>query len=103
MDLHVDTEPIDRTVAVRVQVQLTTREKNRLFSKGDPLIQLPTAGLVEDVGGPPVERTTIFLTELADLRGGLTRMFVDSASADHFATEVRGQLERLEQSLAAGS
>ena len=100
MELHVDTDSIDRTVAVRVQVQLTTREKNRLFSQGDPLVQLPTAGLLEDVGGPPIERTSIFLTELADLPAGLTRMFVDDASAQHFATEVKTQLDQLETDLA---
>jgi len=99
VELHIDTEPIDRTVAVRVEVQLTTREKNHLFSQGDPLVQLPTAGLVEDVGGPPIERTTIFLTELADLPGGLTRMFVDEESARHFADEVRSQLGQLEKDL----
>jgi hypothetical protein len=99
VELRIDTEPMDRTVAVRVEVQLTTREKNRLFSQGDPLVQLPTAGLVEDVGGPPIERTTIFLTELADLPGGLTRMFVDDASARHFAGAVRSQLEQLEKDL----
>ena len=69
--MHVTTEDIDRTVAVRVQVGLTTREQNRIFAHDDPLIQLPTAGLIKDVGGPPVERTSIFLTELAGLPGGL--------------------------------
>ena len=63
-------------------------------------MQLPTAGLVEDIGGPPIERTSIFLTELADLPAGLTRMFVDDTSAQRFATEVRTQLAQLESDLA---
>lgn len=93
------SQHIGDDVAVRVHVQLSARDANRVFSRGDPLISLPVAGLVRDIDGPPVERTSIFLTELAGLSGGLTRLFVDEPSAAAFTTAVSDQLQRIQQDL----
>lgn len=93
MEIAIATEPAPGGVAARVRVQLSGRETNRLFLSGDTLIQLPLDGALPEADGAPIPRTSIFLSELAGLRDGLTRVFRDSATADAFAAAVRGQLE----------
>lgn len=93
------TQNIGNDYAVRVHVRLTTRDQNRVFSRGDPLIRLPGGGLIKDVDGPPLERTSIFLSELTGLSGGLTRLFVDETSAVRFSDDVSEQLDRIRRDL----
>jgi hypothetical protein len=101
VEVQVATKPADGTVAVRVALRLTSRELGRVFVRGDVLIQLPTEGTVPDDGAAPVPRSGLFLSELAELPNGFTRVFVDQASADAFAASVRGQLDDAAAKLGA--
>jgi hypothetical protein len=93
VDIAVVSEPVSTGVAVRVEVRLSGRETSRLFVNGDTLIQLPLDGARADEEGAPMPRPSIFLSELAGMRGGLERVFSDQAAADAFAAAVRAQLE----------
>ncbi len=80
-------------MAVQIKVRLAGRETSRLFVSGDTLIQLPLDGALPEAHASPVPRTSIFLSELAGRRDGLTRTFADAAGAQAFATAVRSQLD----------
>jgi hypothetical protein len=82
-------------VAVCVKVRLSGREASKLFVSGDTLVELPLEGSVPgagDDGTSPMPRSAIFLSELAGLTGGFTRVFADHASADAFAAAVGADL-----------
>ncbi len=93
MEVDVSNQQTPGGVAVRVTVRLSGREANRLFLSGDVLIQLPLDGALPDPDGAPIPRTSIFLSELAGARDGLTRVFQDDAAAARYAAAVRTQLE----------
>jgi len=93
VDISIANERASRGHEVRVQVKLSGREANRLFLAGDTLIRLPLDGALPDADGSPIPRVSIFLSELAGSREGLTRVFADEASAQSFAAAVRSQLE----------
>ena len=93
MEIDITSEQVPEGVAVQVQVRLSGRETSRLFVSGDTLLQLPLDGALPDVDGSPVPRTSIFLSELAGKRDGLTRTFSDAAAAQAFAAAVRSQLD----------
>ena len=101
MEVQFATESTDGTIAVRVSLRLSPRERSRLFVSGDMLIHLPTEGVVLDEAAPPMPRTGLFLSELAELPGGFLRVFSDRASADAFAASVRDQLDDAASRLAA--
>ena len=95
MEIDIAKELVPDGVAVRVLVRLSGREANRLFLSGDTLVELPLDGAVDDPGAScpsPIPRSTIFLSELAGLADGFTRVFADDASADRFATVVHAGL-----------
>ena len=97
MEIDIAKELVPDGVAVRVLVRLSGREVNRLFLSGDTLVELPLDGAVDDpvtAGSSPIPRTSIFLSELAGLADGLTRVFADDASADRFAVALRADLQR---------
>lgn len=97
MEIDIAKELVPDGVAVRVLVRLSGREANRLFLSGDTLVELPLDGAVGDpaaAGSSPVPRSTIFLSELAGLSGGFTRVFTDDGSADRFAAAVREGLQK---------
>ncbi len=93
------TQRVGDSLAVRIEVHLSRRDQNRVFTRGDPLITLPTTGLSQPGGGPPLERASIYLTELAGLSGGLSRHFADEDDAARFVTSVSEQLEQVRQTL----
>lgn len=78
---------------MRVRVRLSGREASQLFLRGDVLIQLPLEGSFADDDGVALARSSIFLSELAGSRDGLTRVFRDEPAAAAFGTSVRTQLE----------
>ena len=91
MDVEILKEESPEGVVVYVRARLSGRETSRLFLAGDILIQLPLDGaLPEQV--TPIPRTSIFLSELAGLRDGFRRAFVDAAAAEAFAESLRSQL-----------
>ncbi len=62
---------------------------------GDTLIQLPLDGALPDADASPVPRMSIFLSELAGRRDGLTRTFSTQRAAQAFAAAVRTNPHRL--------
>ena len=93
MEIDITSQQVPEGVAVQVQVRLSGRETSRLFVSGDTLVQLPLDGALPDPDGSPFPRTSIFLSELAGKRDGLSRTFVEAGAADAFAAAVRAQLE----------
>ncbi len=92
MDVDISKAVVEQGIRVTVQVRLSGREANRLFLDGDTLIQLPLDGALPDEG-TPIPRMSIFLSEIAGSRGGLTRVFVDDSAAQAYAASLRTQLE----------
>jgi hypothetical protein len=93
VEIDIASQQVPQGVAVQVKVRLSGRETSRLFVSGDVLVQLPLEGALPDADGSPVPRTSIFLSDLAGRRDGLSRSFDDGAHADAFAAAVRAQLE----------
>lgn len=93
VEIDIAREHLPHGVTVRVQVRLSGREANRLFLSGDSLIQLPLEGVLPGVEKAPIPRMTIFLSELAGTRDGLTFTFADDAAAESFGASIRTQIE----------
>lgn len=96
MEIDIAKEQVPDGVAVCVRVRLSGREASRLFVSGDALIELPLEGSVPgaaDDGPSPIPRSTIFLSELAGLPAGFTRVFADPPSAEAFAAAVGADLQ----------
>lgn len=93
MEIDITSQQVPEGVAVQVKVRLSGRETSRLFVSGDTLVQLPLDGALLDDDASPVPRTSIFLSELAGRRDGVSRTFADAVAAQAFATVVRTQLE----------
>jgi hypothetical protein len=93
VEIDITSQQVPEGVAVQVKVRLSGRETSRLFVSGDTLVQLPLDGALPDPGGSPLPRTSIFLSELASRRDGLSRTFTDGGTAGAFAAAVRAQLE----------
>jgi hypothetical protein len=95
VEIDIAKDRVPDGVAVCVKVRLSGREASRLFVSGDTLIDLPLEGSVPgagDDGTSPIPRSAIFLSELAGLAGGFTRVFADESSADTFAATVGADL-----------
>jgi hypothetical protein len=93
VEIDITSQQVPEGVAVQVQVRLSGRETSRLFVSGDTLIQLPLDGAILDPDSSPLPRTSIFLSELAGKRDGLSRTFAEAGAADAYAAAVRAQLE----------
>lgn len=96
MEIDIAKDLVPDGTAVCVKVRLSGREASRLFVSGDTLVELPLDGSVPGAGddaASPIPRSTIFLSELAALAGGFTRVFADQAAADAFATAVGSDLD----------
>lgn len=93
MEIDIAHQQAPGGVAVTVRVRLTGREASRLFLSGDTLIQLPLEDALPGSDSSPMPRASIFLSEIAGLRDGLTRVFTGSQAADTYAAIVRTQLE----------
>jgi hypothetical protein len=92
VEIDIGSEQVSQGIVVHVRVRLSARELNRLFLKGDTLIQLPLEGAADDVGGAPMPRMSMFLSEIAGAPDGFLRTFSDAACADSFARVVRDQI-----------
>lgn len=96
MDTRIGSVTTDQGIAVTVQITLDPRERNRLFISGDVLLELPADGAVPIPSSAPIERTSMFLSELAGSRDGVTRVFADAPSAERFAAGIRKQLDAID-------
>jgi hypothetical protein len=72
MDLVLDTRARGGGWAVRLAVTLDRRETNDLFLAGDKLISWPTEGMLTSGGEGPLERSSMFLSEIVARPQGLT-------------------------------
>ena len=70
MEIDIGSEQVSQGIAVHLRVRLSARELNRLFMSGDTLIQLPLEGALDDVGGAPMPRMSMFLSEIAGAPDG---------------------------------
>lgn len=91
MDVEIVNEETAEGVVVSVRVRLSGRETNQLFLDGDTLVQLPLEGSLPEEGAP-IPRASIFLSELAGLRDGFSRVFTGADAAEAFAESLRSQL-----------
>lgn len=82
--------------AVRLAVALDRGETNELFLAGDKLIAWPTAGMLAS-GAAPVERSSMFLSEIVSRVGGLELLYRSEELADRvgriLAHQVRSAFE----------
>jgi hypothetical protein len=92
VEIDIGSEQVSQGIAVHLRVRLSARELNRLFMSGDTLIQLPLEGALDDVGGAPMPRMSMFLSEIAGAPDGFLRTFANAACADSFARVVREQI-----------
>jgi hypothetical protein len=93
VEIDISSLQVPEGVAVQVKVRLSGRETSRLFVSGDTLLQLPLEGALPDPDGSPVPRSSIYLSELAGRRDGLTRTFTRGGDAQAFSAAVRAQLD----------
>jgi len=91
VDVEIVSEETAEGVGVSVRVRLSRRETNRLFLDGDVLVQLPLEGALPEERAP-IPRASMFLSELAGLRDGFSRVFTGADAAEAFATSLRSQL-----------
>ncbi len=90
--MNIAKEELSHGVLVRVQVTLSGREAGRVFLSGDMLIHLPLEGAQPEASNAPIPRMSIFLSELAATRNGITRVFDSDEDAETFVASVRQQL-----------
>jgi hypothetical protein len=93
VDVLLDTAPTTAGWSVRLQVTLDGQETSRLFLLGDKLISWPVDG-IRRTGGGPLERSTMFLSEIVARPGGLELVYEDEASAASSARVLAYQVER---------
>lgn len=78
-------------------VSIDRRETNDLFLAGDALVSWPTEGLRSAGTGGPIERSSMFLSEIVARPDGLQLAYADEESADRTAKileyQVRNALE----------
>lgn len=83
--MHVDTAPEGAVWHVRLKVALDRRETNELFLSGDKLISWPTEGMLPVGGSTPLERSSMFLSEIVARPGGLELLYQTEALAGRTA------------------
>jgi hypothetical protein len=86
MDLRVSQSPVADGWEVSLTVSLDRRETNELFLAGDKLVTWPT-GLVRPFGSGPIDRTSMFLSEIVARPEGL-RLVYESMEAAQTAAKV---------------
>lgn len=69
---------------MRMAVSIDRRETNELFLAGDALVSWPTEGL-RSAGTGPIERSSMFLSEIVARPGGLELVFDNEESAERTA------------------
>ncbi len=71
MELDVQTTNVADGWAVRLRVSLDRAETNELFLAGDKLVAWPTEGMRSSGGAVPLERSSMFLSEIVAKPEGL--------------------------------
>ncbi|MBN1320184.1 MAG: hypothetical protein JXA87_04995 [Thermoleophilia bacterium] len=79
---------------VVLQATLTRAESNELFLSGDSMVSWPVEG-VEPTDDPRLERSSMFVSEVAARPGGLRIRYRERAQAERAATVLRIQLGQI--------
>lgn len=79
---------------VVLQASLTRAESNDLFLSGDSMVSWPVEGL-ESTDDPRLERSSMFVSEIAARAGGLRIRYRERAQAERAATVLRIQLGQI--------
>jgi hypothetical protein len=78
---------------VMVKVTLSRAESNQLFLSGDSMVSWPVEGMLATSGGDPrLERSGMFVSEIAARPSGLAIRYADQAQAERASTLIRMQL-----------
>jgi hypothetical protein len=85
VDLRVNTEPSGDAWLVHVHVTLDRRETSELFLQGDRLVSWPTEGMVSSLRSGPLERSSMFLSEIVARPSGLRLEYESEELADRAA------------------
>ncbi|GAB4251504.1 MAG: hypothetical protein Kow00122_09180 [Thermoleophilia bacterium] len=91
MDVTLESVPGPTGWLVRLIVGLDRRETNELFLVGDVLISWPTDGLLAS-GAGPMDRSSMFLSEIVSRPGGLELAYESQESARRAAKVLDYQL-----------
>ncbi|MHB0980319.1 MAG: hypothetical protein ACYC5Q_09685 [Thermoleophilia bacterium] len=97
MDLNIEKKPVDGGWQLRMVVSIDRRETNDLFLAGDALVSWPAEGM-RTAGTGPIERSSMFLSEIVARPEGLRLIYDSEESADRTAKilefQVRTAIER---------
>jgi hypothetical protein len=81
---------------VMVRVNLSRTESNELFLSGDAMVSWPMEGLhLTATGDPRLERTGMFVSEVAARPFGLGIRYQEQNQAERAATLLRMQFEQI--------
>ena len=81
---------------VTLRVSLDRAESNTLFLSGDAMVSWPVEGLQgESVGGAGLERTGMFVSEVAARSSGLGIRYREQSQAERAATLLRLQFNQI--------
>lgn len=92
--LIVTQEPGSKMWAVVLRADLTRAEANELFLSGDSMVSWPDEGLDSDED-PRLQRSAMFVSEVAARPQGLRIRYRDEAQARRAAAVLRVQFEQI--------
>lgn len=95
MESSVETAPSGEHWLVHVVVSLDRKETSELFMAGDRLVSWPIESLVSDPGEVPIQRGSMFLSEIVSKVDGLKLLFAGEEQATRAAKILRYQLDSL--------
>jgi len=87
----IGCEPGSDSWAVALKINLTRAESNALFLSGDSMLSWPLEGL-QVSGDSRLERSSMFVSEVAARTTGLTISYSLQAGAERAATLLRTRL-----------
>src|SRR5665811_156921 len=93
MESSVETAPSGEHWLVHVVVSLDRKETSELFMAGDRLVSWPIESLVSDPGEVPIQRGSMFLSEIVSKVDGLKLLFAGEEQATRAAKILRYQLD----------
>ena len=81
---------------VLVKVSLSRVESNQLFLSGDSMVSWPAEGMrASGTGDPRLERSGMFVSEIAARPSGLEIRYGEQAQAERASTLIRMQLAQI--------
>lgn len=79
-----------------VKVVLSRAESNQLFLSGDSMVSWPVEGMqASGTGDPKLERSGMFVSEIAARSSGLEIRYGERAQAERASTLIRMQLAQI--------